>query len=232
MRQPLEMEQLVDLVEDNARGGTRLDRLAEAVRVADELNVMADKLIGHFVDRARDSGASWAEIGGALGVSKQAVQKRFVARRAPRESKGLFTRFDDDARSVALEAMEQARGAGHDRIQTGHIVLALIEDPQGLPAMTIEAQGVSLEQVRESMRGILGPAEGPVSDHLPFTADAKKVLELSLREAIRTRSRVIRPEHILLGVLRDQKSPTVMCLAGLGVDRRKIEKAIADPVGE
>ncbi len=222
----MEMEELVDFVEDHAPGGTRLDRLTEAVRVADGLNVIADQLIGHFVDQARDSGASWAEIGGALGVSKQAVQKRFVARREPRESKGLFTRFDDDARSVAVEAMELARGAGHDRIQSGHIVLALIEDPQGPAALTIESQGVSLEQVRESMRGILGPAQGAVPDHLPFTADAKKVLELSLREAIRTRSGVIRPEHILLGVLRDQKSPAVMCLVGLGIDRRKIEKAI------
>ncbi|HEX2404976.1 MAG TPA: Clp protease N-terminal domain-containing protein [Acidimicrobiia bacterium] len=232
MRPPLELEQLVDLVEDNAPNGTRLDHLTEAVRVADGVNVMADQLIGHFVDRARDSGASWAEIGRALGVSKQAVQKRFVARRVPRESKGLFTRFDAEARSVAMAAMEQARGAGHDHIQTGHVVLALIEDPGGLPAITIESQGVALEQVRESMHAILGPAQDPVSGHLPFTADAKKVLELSLREAIRTRSRVIRPEHILLGVLRDQKSPTAMCLAGLGVDRKKIERAIPDAVGE
>ena len=73
MRDPLKMEQLVDLVEGNATDGSRLDHLTEAVRVADGLNVMADQLIGHFVDRARDSGASWAEIGGALGVSKQAV---------------------------------------------------------------------------------------------------------------------------------------------------------------
>jgi hypothetical protein len=232
MGQPLELEQLVDLVEDNAPNGTRLDLLTEAVRVADGVRVMADQLIGHFVDRARDSGASWAEIGRALGVSKQAVQKRFVARRVPRESKGLFTRFDAEARSVAMAAMEHARGAGHDHIQTGHVVLALIEDPRGLPAKMIESQGVSLEQVRESMRATVGPAQDPVSGHLPFTADAKKVLELSLREAIRTRSRVIRPEHILLGVLRDQKSPAAMCLAGLGVDRKKIEKAIADAVGE
>ena len=232
MSQPPQLEQLVDLVEVNVREGTRLDQLAEAVGVADGLNVLADQLVGQFVDRARDSGASWAEIGTALGVSKQAVQKRFVARRLPSEGKGLFTRFDDDARSVAKGAVEHARGAGHNYIQPGHIVLALIEDPQGLPAMTIGSQGVSLEQVRESMEAILGPAQEPVTGHLPFTADAKKVLELSLREAIRTRSRVIRPGHLLLGVLRDHKSPEAMCLAGLGIDRKKIEKAIAEPVGE
>ena len=117
MSQPLQLEQLVDLVEVNVPEGTRLDQLTEAVRVAEGLNVLADQLIGHFVDRARESGASysgasWAEIGGALGVSKQAVQKRFVARRVPRESQGLFTRFDDDARAVAMEAVQHARGAG------------------------------------------------------------------------------------------------------------------------
>ena len=232
MSQFLQLEQLVDQIEVNVQKGTELDQLTEAVRVADGLNVLADQLIGHFVDQARVSGASWAEIGGALGVSKQAVQKRFVARRVPSESKGLFTRFDDDARSVAKEAVEHARGAGHDHIQPGHIVLALIEDPQGLPAMTIESQGVTLEQVRESIRVVLGPGQGPVSGHLPFTADAKKVLELSLREAIRTKSRVIRPGHLLLGVLRDQKSPEAMCLAGLGVDRKTIENAIADSFRE
>ena len=193
MSQPPQLEQLVDLVEVNVPDGTRLDQLAEAVGVAEGLNVLADQLIGHFVDRARDSGASWAEVGGALGVSKQAVQKRFVARRVPMESQGMFTRFDDDARSVAMDAVEHARGAGHDHIQPGHIVLALIEDAQGLPAMTIESQGVSLEQVRESMGAILGPAQGPVSGHLPFTADAKKVLELSLPRGDPTRSRVISP---------------------------------------
>jgi Clp amino terminal domain, pathogenicity island component len=226
MRSPLEMEQLVDLVEDNDPGGTRLDHLTEAVRVADELSAMADRLIGHFVDQARESGASWAEIGSALGVSKQAVQKRFVARRVPQERQGLFTRFDEESRSVAMEAVGKAREAGHDRIEAGHVVLALMENPKGWAATTIAAQGVSPELVSESMRAILGPPRGAVPDHLPFAPDSKKILELSLREAIRTKSKVIRPEHILLGVLRDQKSPAAKCLAGLGIDREFVERAI------
>jgi len=224
--QPFEMDELVGLVEEGAPSGTPLDHLAEAVQLADSLTLTADQLIGHFVDRARDSGASWAEIGGALGVSKQAVQKRFVSRRIPRERKGLFTRFDDESRSVAMEAMEQAREAGHDRIEVGHIVLALMKDPNGRAVSTIAAQGVPPEQVRESMRVILGPARGTVPDHVPFAADSKKVLELSLREAIRMRSKVIRPEHILLGILRDQKSPAAICLAGLGVDLESVERTL------
>ena len=92
--------------------------------------------------------------------------------------------------------------------------------------MTIESLGVSLERVRESMHTILGPAQGSVPAHLPFTADSKKVLELSLREAIRSGSSAIGLQHLLLGLLRDQKSPTAMCLAGLGVDRKEIEKTI------
>jgi ATP-dependent Clp protease ATP-binding subunit ClpA len=161
-----------------------------------------------------------------LIVSKQAVQKRFVARRVPRERKGLFTRFDDESRSVAMDAVEQARGLGHDRIEAGHIVLALMESPEGKAASILAAQGVSAEQLSESMRVILGPARGAVPDQVPFAADSKKALELSLREAIRTKSKVIRPEHILLGIMRDQKSPAASCLASLGVDRKEIEKMI------
>jgi ATP-dependent Clp protease ATP-binding subunit ClpA len=76
------------------------------------------------------------------------------------------------------------------------------------------------------MRAILGPPRGAVPDHVPFAPDSKKILELSLREAIRTKSKVIRPEHILLGVLRDEKSPAAICLAGLGIDREFVERAI------
>lgn len=225
---PLDLKQLVTIVETNAEKAAPLDQLTEAVRTADGLTLLADELIGHFVDQARNSGSSWAEIGGALGVTRQAAQKRFVSRRVPRERKGLFARFSDEARSVPIEAQEQARGLGHDFIGTGHIVLALIQDPKGRPATAIGALDVSPEQVRESMLGILGPSRDRVPDHIPFAADAKKALELSLREAIRTRSKVIRPEHILLGVLRDQKSPAAFSLSILGIDHDAIEDVIGD----
>src|SRR5829696_4807481 len=97
-----------------------LDQLSDAVLLAEHLGEVADHLIGHFVDQARRSGASWSEIGGSMGVSKQAAQKRFVAK-GQDEGAGLdasqgFSRFDDEARAAVVSAQDQARAAGNDTI--------------------------------------------------------------------------------------------------------------------
>ena len=96
-----------------------LDRLENAVLAADHLGEVADHLIGHFVDQARRSGASWSEIGRSMGVTKQAAQKRFV-RKAPAETPDLdpsqgFSRFTEQARNVVMAAQNEARAAGNDR---------------------------------------------------------------------------------------------------------------------
>ena len=94
---------------------------------------MADQLIGHFVDQARRSGASWTEIGGSMGVSKQAAQKRFVRKDAgaapPLDPSQGFSRFTPEARSVVVAAQEAARSAGNATIQPAHLVLALLDQP-------------------------------------------------------------------------------------------------------
>lgn len=225
-RSPIQLEDLVFRVQAEQPDAAPLDQLSDAVGVADHLGVLADQLIRHFVDQARDAGVSWAEIGNALGVTKQAVQKRFVTRRLAR-SKGLFTRFDDDARAVVMGASEHARRLGHDHIETGHILLALLDDRDGVTRRALLAHGVEVAHVEDAIIAALGPARGEVpEDHIPFTADSKKVLELSLREALRAKARMIRPEHILLGILRDPKTLGAQALS-LGVDRKGVEKLIA-----
>src|ERR1700710_223271 len=94
-----------------------LDRVADAMQLAQELDEVADSLIGHFVDQARRSGASWSEIGRSMGMSKQAAQKRFVGKAQPTSppldpSQG-FSRFDEEARAVVITAQERARAAGN-----------------------------------------------------------------------------------------------------------------------
>jgi hypothetical protein len=227
-RSPIRLEDLVIRVQEEQPGAVPLDQLRRSVVLADHLGVLADQLVGHFVDQARDTGASWAEIGNALGVTKQAVQKRFVTARLRGKSKGLFTRFDDDAQAVAIGAMEHARRLGHDHIDTGHIVLALLDDPNGVTRRALLAQGVQVAEVQEAINTALGPARGEVpADHIPFTADSKKVLELSLREALRMKAGMIGPEHILLGILRDPKTLGTQTLTSLGVDRKEVEKLVA-----
>src|SRR6202142_3935132 len=104
-----------------------LEQLSDAVLAADHLGDVADHLIGHFVDQARRSGASWTEIGRSMGVTKQAAQKRFVAKGETPDldaSQG-FSRFTDRARKVVVTAQEEARATGNSQISVAHLVLGL-----------------------------------------------------------------------------------------------------------
>lgn len=194
-----------------------LQRVSESMSVAGELGLIADHLVGHFVDEARAVGATWAEIGEALGVSKQAAQKRFVSQDAVGARQSLFARFDDAARSVVLRA--QYHGRAHGEVNTGHIVLALVEQPQGTTGDVLRAMGVSRDQVKDAMLSELGPDQaGSADDHVPFAPDAKKVLQLALREALRLQDGHIGEDHLLLGLLRDKKSLGAATLARFGID--------------
>ena len=234
MNKPLPLfDDLIEHIESTHREGTALEHLVDSVGLAAHLGELADHLVGHFVDQARNSGASWADIGDALGVTKQAAQKRFVPRTriehhtiSRGKAKSMFGRFTDEARSVVVASEEHCREAGHPEVGTGHILLALIDDPNGLAVRVLSAKGVLPDRVRESIGAALGPGKGRVTGHIPFAADAKKVLELSLREALRTQSDHIGVEHITLGLLRDEKSLGATTLADFGVDRKHVERAI------
>src|SRR3954470_23119781 len=141
-----------------------LDQLQDAVIAADHLGEVADHLIGHFVDQARRSGASWTEIGRSMGVTKQAAQKRFVAKGEASDldaSQG-FSRYTDRARKVVVTAQEEARARGNNQISVAHLVLGLTADPASLGARTIVAQGVSLDAVRQTAIATLPTAADSV----------------------------------------------------------------------
>jgi hypothetical protein len=202
-----------------------LDRLSDAVLLADHLGEVADHLIGHFVDQARRSGASWTDIGRSMGVTKQAAQKRFVPK-GPGEASDLdpsqgFSRFTPRARQVVVASQEEARAGGHDEIRVAHLVLGLLSEPDGLAAKAIAAQGVSLERVREVALATLPPAAEHVPALIPFDGQCKKALELTFREALRLGHNYIGTEHILLALLELEDGTGV--LAGLGVDKATVE---------
>ncbi|MEV4134221.1 Clp protease N-terminal domain-containing protein [Dactylosporangium sp. NPDC049742] len=204
-----------------------LDQLSSAVLAADHLGDVADHLIGHFVDQARRSGASWTDIGRSMGVTKQAAQKRFVAKgEAPDlDASQGFSRFTDRARKVVVASQEEARTRGNDHISVGHLLLGLVADPTALGAQTIVAQGVSLDAVRETAAATLPPAADAVPALIPFDAHAKKGLELTFREALRMNHNHVGTEHILLALLELEDGTGV--LAGLGVDKAAAEASIA-----
>jgi hypothetical protein len=194
-----------------------LGRLTDAVLLADRIGEIADHLIGHFVDQARRAGASWTDIGRSMGVTKQAAQKRFVAKGdAPDASHG-FSRFTGRARKVVVTAQESARAAGSSEIIEAHLILGLVADPTALGARAIVAQGVPLDAVRAAAIAALPTAADSVPALIPFGAQAKKVLELAFRETVRMSSDHVGTEHLLLALLELEDGTGI--LAGLGVDK-------------
>jgi len=180
---------------------------------------VADHLIGHFVDQARRSGASWTAIGRSMGVTKQAAQKRFVAKGSSAatdlDASQGFSRFTERARNVVMAAQNEARAAGNDRIGPEHLVLGLLSEPDALAAKTIVAQGVELDDVRGAAAAALPTAVEQVPDLIPYDASARKVLELTFREALRLGHNYVGTEHILLALLELATGS----LTGLGIDK-------------
>ncbi|MGH1552636.1 Clp protease N-terminal domain-containing protein [Streptomyces sp. L7] len=204
-----------------------LDQLQDAVIAADHLGDVADHLIGHFVDQARRSGASWTDIGKSMGVTRQAAQKRFVAKEsADLDLSQGFSRYTVRARNVVMAAHNAAVAARNSEGRPEHLVLGLLAEPDALAGKAITAQGVALDAVRQAATAALPPAADEVPDLVPYGPDAKKVLELTFREALRLGHNYIGTEHILLALLEQENGEGV--LNGLGIDKPTSERHIAE----
>jgi ATP-dependent Clp protease ATP-binding subunit ClpC len=130
----------------------------------------------------------------------------------------MFERFTDRARRVVVLAQEEARMLNHNHIGTEHILLGLIHEGEGVAAKTLESLGISLEVVRQQVSEIIGQGQQAPSGHIPFTPRAKRVLELSLREAKELGHSYIGTEHILLGLIREGEGVAAQVLVKLGAD--------------
>jgi ATP-dependent Clp protease ATP-binding subunit ClpA len=207
-----------------------LEQLIDAVLAAEALGEVADHLIGHFVDQARRSGASWTDIGKSMGVTKQAAQKRFVpkagpfAKADPIDPNEGFSRFTPRARSVVVESQNKAHAAVNDEIQPAHLLLALFNDPDSLAARLLAGQGVDADTVSAAVA--LPPAADDVPALIPFSGAARKVLELTFREALRLGHNYIGTEHILLALLEAEAGDGP--LHALGVDKQRAEDELVE----
>lgn len=202
-----------------------LDQLSDAVLAAEHLGEVADHLIGHFVDQARRSGASWTDIGKSMGVTKQAAQKRFVLRA---EATSLdpnqgFDRFTPRARNVVVAAQNAAHEAHNSEITPDHLLLGLLSDPDALATKLLTAQQVDAESVRAAITLPSGVDNAP--QLIPFSGPARKVLELTFREALRLGHNYIGTEHLLLALLEleDGSGP----LHWAGIDKDRVETDLA-----
>ncbi|MEX1281258.1 MAG: ATP-dependent Clp protease ATP-binding subunit [Acidimicrobiia bacterium] len=138
----------------------------------------------------------------------------------------MFERFTDRARRVVVLAQEEARRLNHNYIGTEHILLGLIAEGEGVAAKALQGMGISLENVREQVVEIIGQGQQSPSGHIPFTPRAKKVLELSLREALQLGHNYIGTEHILLGLIREGEGVAAQVLQKLGADLPKVRQAV------
>src|SRR6188472_2067601 len=138
----------------------------------------------------------------------------------------MFERFTDRARRVVVLAQEEARLLNHNYIGTEHILLGLIHEGEGVAAKALESLGISLEAVRAQVEEIIGHGGSAPSGHIPFTPRAKKVLELSLREALQLGHNYIGTEHILLGLIREGEGVAAQVLVKLGADLNKVRQQV------
>ncbi len=196
-----------------------LDQLSDAVLAAEHLGEVADHLIGHFVDQARRSGASWTDIGKSMGVTKQAAQKRFVLRA---EATSLdpnqgFERFTPRARNAVVAAQNAAHEAHNAEITPEHLLLGLLSDADALATKLLIAQQVQPESVRAGITVPSAIADPP--QLIPFSGPARKALELTFREALRLGHNYIGTEHMLLALLELEDGSGPLHRAGIDKDR-------------
>jgi hypothetical protein len=229
---PVPLDHLIAYVRALHPGGDVLENLADAVRVAARLDEQSDALIGHFVDQARHSGASWSQIGSSMGVTKQAAQKRFV----PRTDAGdlvppgheMFSRFTPRAQAVLAAARATASAAGAGEATDAHLAVALLTQPEGLAAVLLREAGLTEGRITDALG--LAPAgddlAAPLAD-IAFDATGKSALRGTLKAALRLGHNYVGTEHILLGILY-ANGPAGQALAALGVRPDGVESALTD----
>jgi hypothetical protein len=226
------LAQLAATVVVEAKSDDPLDQLAAAARVHNELDDLSDALLGRFVEQARAGGASWSQIGGALGVTKQAAQQRHttddaVARRLLERlpSRRGFG-FTPRARSSVAQAQSAARRLCHNYIGTEHLLLALFGEPEGIAARVLTGFGVTEESIEAAVKEEIGGGSGVVGADLPVTPRARKVLQHTQREARALGHPYVGTEHILLALTTEEDGLAAKFLAARDVHYAEARDAI------
>ncbi len=209
-----------------ARGSAEpLDRLRSAVLLSEDLHELGDLMLDRVVGEARAAGCSWAEIGGAFGISKQAAQQRFVSAEPCR---GLWPEgFTGSARKVLLAAEQQARQLGHNYIGTEHILLGLIDVHDEIAAHALAALDVSAAAVGSYIAQLVGKGETRRWRVLGVAPRAKKTLELARAEASRLGHQQVGTEHLLLAIARLNDGVAAHILKDLGADPPRVRQQLA-----
>ena len=144
----------------------------------------------------------------------------------------MFEKFTDRARRAVVLAQEESRLLNHNHIGTEHILLGVIHEEEGVAARALVSLGVSLERARQQVESVIGAGQSPSVGHIPFTSRAKKVLELSLREALQLGHNYIGTEHLLLGLVREKEGVAAQVLMKAGVDLATVRRRVVEILEE
>ena len=214
----MDLQKLIDEIDSALPDADPLARIGEAQRRARALNDVGDQLVDHYVAQARAAGASWSQIGDALGVTKQAAQQRRAGTQ--------FERFTGRARNMVVVAQDHARRRRHPAVTSEHLLLALIES-EGLGAMVIEQLAGSGGVVAETVTADLVPGTGAQPVHVPFAEDCKRVLDETLDQALGLGHNYIGTEHVLLGIMKVPDCRAAGVLTRFGVDYERARDMVA-----
>jgi hypothetical protein len=195
-----------------------LTKVSEARQRARGLAELGDQLVDHYVTAARASGASWAQIGDAMGVSKQAAQQRKGA--------AMFERYTDRARQTIVHAQEETRKSRSATIEPGHILLGVLDEEGGLGAKAVALLAGSVDAARQAVTAVLPKGEEERVGHIPFSDSGKRALTEALGMAQELGHNYIGTEHILLGALALPEDPAVVALAEVGVTAQRAREAV------
>ncbi|MEU4659743.1 Clp protease N-terminal domain-containing protein [Streptomyces sp. NPDC023723] len=210
---PVGLDDLITAI--TGRRTDALDQLTEAVATADRVGAAADRLIGHFVDRARRSGVSWTDIGRRTGVTEQAARTRFGGE--PAAARPAFDKLTRPAHNAVVAAMKEAKQGGSAEIEPAHLVLGLL-GADGTAVAALRTQGVDLGRLRDAAVAAL-PARGDARPAMvPYGARAKTALELTFQAAALLDDDGVGTGHVLLGLLAEENGTGLLHSLGAGLE--------------
>jgi Clp amino terminal domain, pathogenicity island component len=220
------LDALINEVRDGFDASPPLDRLTRAVDLAGRVCELGESLIGFYVDDARRAGATWSEIGERLGVSRQAVQKRFIPREKTPGRRGFWDRATDELRSAVERARHQAQARRKTYLGTEHLLLGIIDNPKDHASRALASCGADPAFLRGAIDGRIGTiTDEPLPDDTPFTQLALSALEHALRESLRANGSSIETIHMVLGLITTGSGIAHDVLVTLGISYERLRAA-------
>jgi hypothetical protein len=214
------MTEIIDAIRADSASADPLDQLVTAAEMVAAISEVSDSALGFFVDQCRRNGRSWAEISGALGVTKQAAHKRFTATEPTAE---LLTAL---AQGGLFAAGQEAIRLGHNYVGTEHLLLGLLDSKRGIACQVLNDRGVVRKTVRERIAAIVPPVPGHLSTPGPYTPRATQCLTRATSEALTLGHNYVGTEHLLLAVSADADGLAAQILTALGTTHDDLRAAV------